>query len=77
MKQRHHIRAGVEGTMYQASARTDVHRARSRGLAKTNLEQRLNTAALNLYRLDTWWTDTWRELFAVRIIWLGSGTSAT
>lgn len=57
-KRRYHTRAGVEGTMYQASARTGVHRARYRGLAKTNLEQQLNAAALNLYRLDAWWTDT-------------------
>ena len=57
-KQRYRTRAGVEGTMYQASARTNVHRARYRSLAKTNLQQQLNAAALNLYRLDAWWTDT-------------------
>ena len=45
-------------TMYQASARTNVHRARYRGMAKTHLEQQLNAAAVNLYRLDAWWTDT-------------------
>ena len=57
-KHRYHTRAGVEGTMYQASARTNVHHARYRGLAKTNLEQQLSAAAVNLYRLDAWWTDT-------------------
>jgi hypothetical protein len=57
-KQRCHTRAGVEGTMYQASARTGVHRTRYRGLAKTNLAQQLNAAAVNLYGLDAWWTDT-------------------
>ena len=44
--------------MYRASPRTGVHRARYRGLAKTTLEQQLNAAAVNLYRLDAWWTDT-------------------
>jgi hypothetical protein len=57
-KQRYRTRAGVEGTTYQASARTGIHRARHRGLAKTNLQQQLNAAAVNLYRLDARWTST-------------------
>ena len=44
--------------MYQAPARTGVHRVRYRGLAKTHLDQQLNAAAVNLYRLDAWWTGT-------------------
>jgi hypothetical protein len=57
-KQRYHARAGVEGTMYQASMRTGVHRARYRGLASTSLQHQLNAAAVNHYRLDAWWTGT-------------------
>lgn len=57
-KQRYHTRASVEGTMYQTSAHTGIHRARHRGLAKTNPQQQLNAAAINLHRPDPWWTGT-------------------
>ncbi|MFD8387378.1 hypothetical protein ACFV2X_54420 [Streptomyces sp. NPDC059679] len=38
--------------------RTGTRRTRYRGLAKTSLAQVLTAAALNLYRLDAWWTGT-------------------
>jgi transposase len=49
------LRAGVEGTIRQATAVTDLHHARYRGLAKTHLEHTYSAAALNLIRLDAWW----------------------
>jgi hypothetical protein len=45
-------RAGVEGTIRQAV--TDMHRARSRGLAKTHLEHVCSAVALNLLQLHAW-----------------------
>lgn len=53
---RYKIRAGVEGTMRQATHVTGSRRARYRGLAKTRLEHALAATALNLLRLDAWWT---------------------
>ena len=51
------IRAGVEGTMRQATHVTGVRRARYLGLPKTRLEHSAAaTTALNLIRLDAWWT---------------------
>ncbi|MCQ4080772.1 transposase [Streptomyces sp. RB6PN25] len=49
------LRAGVEGTIRQAVAVTDLHQARYRGLAKTHLEHIYSAVALNLIRLDAWW----------------------
>ncbi|WP_246144541.1 transposase [Actinacidiphila oryziradicis] len=49
------LRAGVEGTIRQAAAVTDMHHARYRGLAKTHLEHVFSAVALNLLRLDAWW----------------------
>jgi Transposase DDE domain len=51
-------RAGVEGTIAQASRRCDVHHARYRGLAKTHLQHVLTALAINLVRLDAWLTGT-------------------
>ncbi|WP_246144690.1 transposase [Actinacidiphila oryziradicis] len=48
------LRAGVEGTIRQAPAVTDMHHARYRGLAKTHLEHVFSAVALNLLRLDAW-----------------------
>lgn len=53
--QRYKIRAGVEGTMRQATHVTGSRRARYRGLAKTRLEHAIAATALNLLRLDAWW----------------------
>jgi hypothetical protein len=49
------LRAGVEGTIHQAVARTGMRRTRYRGLAKTHLEHAFSAVALNLLRLDAWW----------------------
>jgi hypothetical protein len=55
-KARYNIRAGVEGTMRQATHVTGIRRARYLGLAKTRLEHHAAAAAINLIRLDAWWT---------------------
>ena len=49
------LRAGVEGTIGQAVAVTDMRQARYRGLKKTHLEHVFSAVALNLLRLDAWW----------------------
>jgi transposase len=55
-KARYNIRAGVEGTMRQATHVTGIRRTRYLGLAKTRLEHHAAAAAINLIRLDAWWT---------------------
>ena len=55
-KHRYNIRAGVEGTIRQATHVTGIRRARYLGLDKTRLEHNAAAAALNLIRLDAWWT---------------------
>jgi hypothetical protein len=50
------IRAGVEGTMRQATHVTGIRRARYLGLPKTTLEHNLAAAAINLIRYDVWLT---------------------
>jgi len=55
-KQRYAIRAGVEGTIHQAVAVTGVRRSRYVGLAKTHLAHVFAATAINLIRLDAWWT---------------------
>jgi hypothetical protein len=57
-KQRYATRAGVEGTIHQAVAVTGVRRCRYTGLPKTRLAHILAATALNLIRLDAWWTGT-------------------
>jgi transposase len=54
-KDRYKIRAGVEGTIAQATAVTGIRTARYRGLPKTSLEHAAAAAAVNLIRLDAWW----------------------
>lgn len=53
---RYAVRAGAEGTMHQAVAATGARRARYRGLSKTHLQHVFSAVALNLIRLDAWWT---------------------
>jgi len=53
---RYRIRAGVEGTIAQATHVTGIRRARYLGLPKTRLEHNTAAAAINLIRLDAWWT---------------------
>ena len=50
-------RAGVEGTMHQATSH-GARRARYRGLPKTRLDHAYMAAALNLVRLEAFWTGT-------------------
>jgi transposase len=50
-------RAGVEGTMHQAASR-GARRARYRGLPKTRLDHVYMACALNLLRLEAFWTGT-------------------
>jgi transposase len=50
-------RAGVEGTMHQATSH-GARRARYRGLPKTRLDHAYMAAALNLLRLEAFWTGT-------------------
>ena len=57
-KARYAIRAGVEGTIRQATAVTGIRTARYRGLPKTSLEHAAAAAAINLIRLDAWQTGT-------------------
>jgi transposase len=57
-RDRYAHRSGVEGTIAQASRRSDVHHARYRGLAKTHLQHVLTALALNLVRVDAWHTGT-------------------
>jgi transposase len=55
-KNRYNIRAGVEGTMRQATHVTGIRTARYLGLPKTRLEHNAAAAAINLIRLYAWWT---------------------
>jgi transposase len=48
-------RAGVEGTMHQATSH-GARRARYRGLPKTRLDHTYMACALNLLRLEAYWT---------------------
>jgi transposase len=50
-------RAGVEGTMHQATGH-GARRARYRGLPKTRLDHIYMACALNLIRLEAYWTGT-------------------
>jgi hypothetical protein len=50
-------RAGVEGTMHQAASH-GARRARYRGLLKTRLDHTYMACALNLLRLEAFWTST-------------------
>ncbi len=57
-KDRYKARAGVEGTIAQATHVTGIRRARYTGLARTRLEHLAAATAINLIRLDAWWTST-------------------
>ena len=57
-RQRYAARAGIEGTIAQAVHACDARRARYKRLPKVRLEHVLLTTAINLIRLDAWWTDT-------------------
>jgi transposase len=55
-KDRYKARAGVEGTMGQASHVTGIRHARYAGLPKTRLEHLIAATAINVIRLDAWYT---------------------
>ena len=55
-KARYAARAGVEGTMRQATHVTGIRRARYPGLPKTQLEHTIAATAINMIRLDAYWT---------------------
>jgi hypothetical protein len=55
-KRKYAARAGVEGLMAQATHVTGIRRARYLGLPKTTLEHNIAAVAINLIRLDAWWT---------------------
>jgi transposase len=57
-KRKYATRAGVEGLMAQAAHVTGIRRARYLGLPKTTLEHNIAAVAINLIRLDAWWTGT-------------------
>ena len=50
-------RAGIEGTMHQAASH-GARRARYRGLPRTRLDHIYMACALNLLRLEAFWTGT-------------------
>lgn len=64
-RRRYATRAGVEGTLAQALQLFDLRRCRYIGLAKTRLQHVLTAVALNLVRLEAWWTS--RPLAKTRI----------
>lgn len=55
-QQRYKVRAGVEGTMRQATHVAGIRRARYTGLRKVRLEHAIAATAVNVIRLDAWWT---------------------
>ncbi|WP_083751794.1 transposase [Saccharothrix sp. ALI-22-I] len=55
-KQRYATRSGVEGTIHQTAAVTGIRRSRYIGLPKTRLAHVFTATALNLIRLDAWWS---------------------
>lgn len=55
-KTRYAARAGVEGTMRQTTHVTGIRHARYRGLPKTALEHVVAATAVNLIRLEAYWT---------------------
>ncbi|MEJ8632094.1 transposase [Streptomyces sp. MS2.AVA.5] len=57
-KNKYAIRAGVEGTINQALDITGIRRARYRGLPKVRLQHAFSATALNVIRLDAYWTDS-------------------
>jgi hypothetical protein len=57
-KQRYRARAGIEGTISQAVALTGIRNARYAGIGKVHLEHIFAAVAVNLARMDAWWTGT-------------------
>jgi transposase len=55
-KTKYALRAGVEGTINQALDITGIRQARYRGLPKVRLQHAFSATALNVIRLDAYWT---------------------
>ena len=55
-QRKYRIRAGVEGTIAQATHVTGIRRARYLGLDKTRLEHLAAATAINCIRVDAWYT---------------------
>jgi hypothetical protein len=55
-KRRYAARAGVEGTMRQTTHVAGTRTARYIGLSKTALEHNVAATAINMIRLDAYWT---------------------
>ncbi|WSQ61023.1 transposase [Streptomyces sp. NBC_01217] len=55
-KTKYALRAGVEGTINQALDITGIRRARYRGLPRVRLQHAFSATALNIVRLDAYWT---------------------
>lgn len=69
-------RAGVEGTIAQASHVTGIRRTRYTGLTKIRLEHLLAATAVNLIRLDAWWTGSSRPTRTTHLQRLDYGLAA-
>jgi transposase len=54
-KDRYRHRAGIEGTISQATHLTGIRHARYAGIDKVHLEHIFAAVALNLIRLNAWW----------------------
>jgi IS5 family transposase len=57
-KARYRARAGIEATISQTVTLTGIRRARYTGIGKVHLEHVFAATAINLIRLDAWWTGT-------------------
>ena len=53
-KARHHVRAGIEGTLSQGVRAFGMRKSRHIGLAKTGLQQVCAAAAMNVSRVVHW-----------------------
>ncbi len=60
-KERYARRAGIEGTLSQGVRRCALRQARYRGETRLRLQHVATAVAINLCRLDEWWTGTARE----------------
>jgi transposase len=56
-QERYKRRSGIEGTMHQVVTVTGVRHARYRGLPKVQLEHHIAATAINLVRLDAYFTE--------------------
>jgi transposase len=55
-KNKYALRSGIEGTINQALDVTGIRRARYRGLPKVRVQHAFSATAVNIIRLDAWWT---------------------